>query len=383
MKKKTKKDRREHEVLMGLVDLYIKSGRPIGSNTLKENGFDSLSSATIRNYFSELEKEGLLKQPHISGGRIPTEEAFRLFAGEVAPHPQIDPVIEEKLQEIESLEVKNTSSLLHAAASLLSEATGLATFLSSVRFDHDFISEIKIVAIDHSRCLAIIVTDFGQILTEELNLEKKMSSFTQKRLETYFQWRLKGQLKENRPDNLDPHEEELAAKLYNELMVRYIVRYSNFSDEEIYKAGLSELLAYPEFSDPLALATGLSLFENLSQLRLLLSNCLKNGKLEFWIGEDLKPYSPTASGCSVIAIPYKIGQMNVGAIGVLGPLRMPYGALFGALEYTSERLSKILTKTYQKHKLTFRTPRSGTPYLEKEERKIAEQTTQKLLEIKE
>src|SRR5438045_1193035 len=78
--RKLPKADREHSVLLGLIELYLKTGKPIGSHTLQENGFDSLSSATIRNYFSKMEEAGYLKQQHTSGGRIPTQKAFRLYA---------------------------------------------------------------------------------------------------------------------------------------------------------------------------------------------------------------------------------------------------------------------------------------------------------------
>lgn len=80
--KKPGRDDRERKVLLGLVDYYIKTGKPVGSNTLKESGFGDLSSATIRNYFARLEEEGYLMQQHSSGGRIPTHSAYRIYAAE-------------------------------------------------------------------------------------------------------------------------------------------------------------------------------------------------------------------------------------------------------------------------------------------------------------
>src|SRR3970040_685252 len=77
--KKLPKTDREQAVLLGFIELYLKTGKPIGSQTLQESGFESLSSATIRNYFSKMEEEGYLKQQHTSGGRIPTAKAFRLY----------------------------------------------------------------------------------------------------------------------------------------------------------------------------------------------------------------------------------------------------------------------------------------------------------------
>ncbi len=180
IKKQSKKEGRAFQVLLGLVELYIETGKPIGSNTLKEQGFQSLSSATIRNYFAELEKQGLLRQPHSSGGRIPTNEALRLYATESLNFPKISPEIEENLQNMELGESRNITRYLQKHAENLSLLTGYAVFLSSVRFDQDFILDIKLVGIDTERLLCIMVTDFGQIFTEVLPLHQKLSAFSLK-----------------------------------------------------------------------------------------------------------------------------------------------------------------------------------------------------------
>jgi heat-inducible transcriptional repressor len=86
--KKPSKNERERQVLLVLVDYYIKTGRPVGSNTLKELGFTTLSSATIRNYFTRLEDEGFLIQQHASGGRLPTSKALRLYALDCLDSPE-------------------------------------------------------------------------------------------------------------------------------------------------------------------------------------------------------------------------------------------------------------------------------------------------------
>jgi heat-inducible transcriptional repressor len=376
----SKKHTREFLVLLGLVDLYLETGKPIGSNTLKEHGFQHLSSATIRNYFAELEKQGYLRQPHSSGGRIPTNEAFRFYAEEHLESIQSPPPeIEEKLQELELSSPRHLMRYLQTAAETLSEVTGFATFLTSVRFDQDFILDIKLVSIDQERILCVMITDFGQVLTEVLPISQKLSSFATKRIEAHLQWRLKGG---KQPENILLEEELVAQSIYNEIMVRYIVRYSNFSSEDIFRTGFSRLLAYPEFSDPLALTTGLSLFENSSHMRLLLSDCVRDGKLCCWIGKDLAPYASAAQGCSVLAIPYYIGQIKAGAVGILGPCRMPYRKLFSTLHYFSGTVSKSLTKSLLKFKLSFRQPRATHPYLAPLQRAIVDNTNLKLLEIK-
>jgi len=377
---RSKKAEREFQVLMGLVELYLDTGKPIGSYTLHEHDFKKLSSATIRNYFAELEKQGFLRQPHSSGGRIPTNDAFRLYANENFAQTQLLPEVEEKLQPLANMQSKNIATYLQHAAETLSQATNLATFLSSVRFDHDFIQNIKLLNIDSQRVLAVIVTNFGQILTEVLAQENKLSSFALKRIEAFIGWKVKGV---DKPTFLSREEKKYAQKFYNEIVVRYLVRYSNFSDEDIFRTGFSRLLTYPEFNDPVALSAGLSLFENTSQMRLLLNDSAREGKLRFWIGQDLAPYAVSNQSCSVIAIPYFIGQTIVGSIGILGPCRLAYPAIFGALKYFSEVVSISLTKSLNLHKLSFRQPRTGIPYIQQKERTIVDQTSQKLLEVKE
>lgn len=373
--KQSKREGRKIDVLLGLVELYLEEGKPIGSNTLRERGFESISSATIRNYFAELEQMGLLAQQHASGGRIPTQGAFRLYAERAQQSTTLPDSIQEGLKRIELLNTTSIATFLHQATEELARLTGFATFLSSVRFDHDLIQTVRLVSVDETRVLCVLLTDFGQILTEVLSTEERISSFSLKRIESYFSWRLQGKKGSGPTQPLDAHEERLALEFYNEILVRYIVRYSNFSDEEIYRTGFSHLLAYPEFNDPVVLASSLSLFENSTHMRLLLNDCARAGELSFWIGQDLTAYASGSVAASVLAIPFHIGQVTAGAVGLLGPCRMPYKTLFATLRAFSKLLSHHLSGSVSRQQLTFRHPRSHTPYIGQEERQMIDHQT--------
>lgn len=356
--KKSAKNDRERKVLMGLIEYYIKTGKPVGSNTLKDVGFADLSSATIRNYFAHLDEEGYLAQQHSSGGRIPTDKAYRLYAGECQAkigqtHPK-----SKNFDFLRNIDTRAISSLLQQAAEQLAALTHTAVFLSAPRFDQDFIIGIKLVPIDTSRCLCVLITDFGEIKTEILYMEHKIGTISAKRIEAYFNWRLNGQ---GKPENMTKEEEEIAQKLYNELLVRYVVGYSQFLEEDIYRTGFSTLLSHPEFHDPKLLANSLAFFENTHGMRLLLKDCSKHNTLKFWIGNELTTFSPQANpDCTVITIPYHVNNQPVGAVGILGPLRVPYPALFDTLNHFSERVGEALTRNLYKFKITFRTPKADT-----------------------
>lgn len=350
---KPPKDVREKQVLLGLVDLYLRTGMPVGSNTLREGGFEHLSAATIRNYFAQLEATGFLKQQHASGGRMPTQRAYKLYAQ--THFQQIPPLVEEELQQLQAsllCETREVATYLQQASETLSDLAGCAVFLSSPRFDQDFVVDVKFLAVDQSRCICVLITDFGLIHTELLLTGKKLSHFTLKRLEAYFHWKLTG----FDPPTLDPQEEKLAMRLYNEVVLRHIVTYTHFTQEDIYKTGFSKLLHYPDFNDASALAQSLSLFENTPALRNLIGACCKAKTLSCWIGDDLQPFLPSFGSFSVLAVPYSIHQTVAGAIGLLGPVRIPYKRLFALLTVASQCLSQSLTKSVYKHKISVRKP---------------------------
>jgi heat-inducible transcriptional repressor len=376
--KRPGKHDRERKVLLGLVEYYLKSNKPVGSNTLKEAGFGDLSSATIRNYFAHLEEEGYLSQQHASGGRIPTHKAFRLYANEYVETETCSPE-DDLFHNLRNGETHEIAAYLQKAAETLSTLSKNAVFLSSPRFDHDFIVGLKLVPIDHARCLCIMITDFGVIKTEVIPVDNKFSSFAVKRIESYFHWRLTGN---DKPTQLDHEEERFAQAIYNEIMVRYIVGYSNFSNEEIYRTGFSQLLNYPEFHDPLSLSSSLALFENTHSMQLLLKECSKMNRLKFWIGDDLSPVTADTPYCSVIAIPYHINQQSIGALGILGPARMPYRELFGMMRAFSASISTALTKSVYKFKIKFRQPQPGTAYIPSEVKPLLGHSSLMLLEDK-
>jgi len=364
---------RELKVLMSLVDLYIKSGQPVGSNTLKEADFPLLSSATLRNYFAHLEEEGFLTQQHASGGRIPTAKAYRAYAEESCNENETSSEDKDLLNGLRHRATRGITAYLEEAATRLSDVTGTAVFLSAPRFDHDFILHMKLIGLDSQRCLCAIVTNFGVIKTEVLHTEEPLSNFTVKRIENYFHWRLTGH---DKPQDLTNEEEGLAQEFYNEMMVRYIVGYSNFSDEEVFRTGFSQLLQYSDFDDVAALAAGLSLFENPHSMRLILRECTGANNLKFWIGDDLKSYATTHPNCAVIAHPYCIGHKAVGAIGILGPMRMPYKRYFALLRLFASYVEEALTKSVYKFKISYREPKQEALKIEQSERILLEDQSQ-------
>lgn len=365
--KKTKKEGRESRILFGLIELYIESAKPIGSHTLQENGFGDLSSATIRNYCAKLEEMGLLMQQHSSGGRIPTEKAFELFASYCREQINTHEILQALEPSIKDNETKEPVLFINQAIEELSQKLDLATFASSPRFDHDFIKDIKLTAIDACRTLAIIITNFGLIQTETLHSDKKLSSFTLKRIENFFKLKLQAQ---NATGLLSEQEMVIAETFYHEIIVRYIALHANFSKEDIVTTGFSTLLNYKELIDPQLLANSLSLFENKEALAALAKDTMKKKDLTIYMGDLLKIFNKAASSTFVIAIPYTINHTIAGVIAVCGPLRVPYKTVIKEMIVMSKKISDTLTRSLYKFKLSYRTASTESPTHLKSEDKL-------------
>ncbi len=359
--KKLSKTDRELAVLFGLIELYLKAGKPIGSHTLQEHGFESMSSATIRNYFSKMEESGLLVQQHTSGGRIPTAKAFRLYANAHINHGLLGKEQEEQIDEfLKEGSTKEIAGFLSRFAESLSELTKCAVFVSAPRFDQDFIQDIRLIRLDASKILSVLITNFGLIRTETVYLEKEVDGPFTRSAEEYFLWRMN---KGEKPLFKDEGQKKLAQKIYNEVIVRHVVGYANFPEEDVIRTGLSKLLSYPEFNDAASLASSLALLEDANEMRSILRKCIKENQIVSWIGDELYPFVPKDAEVSVIAIPYRINQSIAGAIALLGPMRVPYKNLFGLIQVFAEKLSFALTESVYKYQITFRQP-SGSKQIE-------------------
>ncbi len=75
---------RQALILKAIVEQYVKTAEPVASKTLADEYNLDVSSATIRNDMALLEEEGLIRAPHTSAGRVPTEEGYSFYISQFA-----------------------------------------------------------------------------------------------------------------------------------------------------------------------------------------------------------------------------------------------------------------------------------------------------------
>ena len=357
-KKGPSKQERVRMVLLGLVESYLEDGEPVGSETLRKKRFPDLSSATLRNYFSQLEKDGYLMQQHTSGGRIPTTKGYCAYTSYHQHNGYVTEKQDQVLKELSSYESLDLVTFLQAAAQTLTQLTNGAAFLASPRFDQDFVEDIKLLQLDTTRLLVVLITHFGTIRTEILNPNFQLAAGMVKKLEAYFLARIHSQLDQIA---IDADLVDRFQDLFNEVITRFLVYYGSFSHDEVYRSGLSNLLHFKELKNAQALADCLSLFDEPQRLKKLLRNAMTHKSTVCLIGDDLKDFVGFGSSCTALVAPCFVNYRAVGAIGCMTGICVDYRNLFGLVSRTAEAISNVLSRVSFKHQLNFRASEAEAP----------------------
>ncbi|MFM6940445.1 MAG: HrcA family transcriptional regulator [Candidatus Planktophila sp.] len=113
---------RRLEILRAIVEEYVQTQEPVGSKAIAENHALGISPATIRNEMAVLEEEGLIKQPHTSAGRIPTDRGYRIFVDKLAT---VKPLSNAERRAIETFlhGSNDLDDLVRRSAKLLADIT--------------------------------------------------------------------------------------------------------------------------------------------------------------------------------------------------------------------------------------------------------------------
>ena len=330
-------DERKKKVLQAIVEEYINTAEPVSSNSLITKYDLNCSSATIRNEMADLEKKGLLDKMHTSSGRVPSAKGYRYYVDELLKDDNIS--LEEVKYISEKLEskVNEIEDLTKITANTISEVTHYTTIAIGPKASEQIIEEIKFVLLGSRMILAVIMTDTQMVKETIIKFDEDISEKQVKTLNYVFNNKLKNQPIEiiNKP---------LEEYLYQEMsdMVKVIkpiieqIKKLLFEDNEIHMQGTRRELDLPEFNS-LQVAKN---FMNILDEKELIADMLNSGFAEdinVYIGgenekEELKDFS-------VITFKHKVGNKDIGTIGIIGPKRMDYSKVISVMKYISKKLN--------------------------------------------
>ena len=159
---------RRATVLKAVVEEYVVSAQPVASQTVTTSRDLGVSSATVRNDMTQLEREGYLTQPHTSSGRIPTDQGYRYFVDHFTAAGALPVGQRRAVADFFATTHRALEDLLHETSQLLARLTSHAAVVVGPIADAMRVRTAQLVALEPGTVLAIAVLGNGSVEREVL-----------------------------------------------------------------------------------------------------------------------------------------------------------------------------------------------------------------------
>lgn len=339
---------RSREVFRRLVEAYLDSGDPVGSRTLARGLAERVSPATIRNVMQDLEHLGLLESPHVSAGRIPTQQGLRLFVDGLLEVADLDQIDRARIDsQIESGETGDMAATLDRAGRVLSALTRGASLVLAPKHEAP-IKHIEFVALGPDRALVVLVTADGHVENRVFTPPPGQTPSTLRAaanfLNSVAEGRTLGELRGVIGDEIARRRREIDA-LAGALVAEGLAVWDDTggTHERLIVRGRAHLLEDRDIDADLDRIR--QLFDDLEAKRDIVRflELTEGGAgVRVFIGAETDLFS--LSGSSLVVSPYMNADRRiVGAVGVIGPTRLNYGRIVPIVDYTAQLVGRLLS----------------------------------------
>ena len=327
-----------------IVHEYNETTQPVGSKRLVSRYSLDVSPATVRHEMSMLTDAMLLRQPHTSAGRVPTEDGYRYFVRRLLGETEL-PSAEKRLISHQFHQApSDIEEWVRLSASILAQQTQVASLATAPRPARAIFKHLELISTRGPQVLLVLVLQGGEVRQQVLTLAESMD---QGQLDLAASQVTAACIGKNSEEVLHPSEEFSSLALdVMKLVAEVMARADAVWTGEIYRDGITNVLAQPEFADTDIGRNTLRLLEEQSFLEEVLSNVLSPnvGGVQVVIGgegawEELRE-------CTIVLARYGAPGYATGALGVLGPTRMAYGRTISTVRYVAGLLSDFVIDTF-------------------------------------
>ena len=320
---------RQNRLLKIIVEEYIKTARPVGSNqickTLK------CSSATVRNEMSELEDLELLEKTHTSSGRIPSEAGYRYYVDNLMEPKKMNGEDMLKLQIIFSNQQLELSDYLSKSLEIISDITNYTTIVLGKTSHENRLKEINIVPIDDKNLVVIVVTDKGVVEHKNITIDANIDEI--KKTVNLINDLIVGTPIDEVSTKLEFEIKPIIGRYVKEHEIIYNTFYQvfkDFSNKNINIVGKNNILEQPEFNNIDKVKEIFNKFESSDIVDKIEE---KDNEIKIYIGKE----SNLDDDMTIIKTSYKTNKQD-GTIAIVGPKRMDYERVVSLLEYIKKHI---------------------------------------------
>lgn len=337
---------RERDVMRFTVQEFIDSAKPVGSEMLCRKYFRDLSSASIRSVLAQLEERGLLRQPHLSAGRVPTEKGYRFF---------IDALMEPRALSSEERQAlsktgTNAAESLRDASKYLSSVSQQVGIATSPRLDNTIFKQVEFVRVGNDKILVIFIAKNNIIDQRLVQWQSppsqdelwKMAKYLNEMFSDATLSEIRRGIKmtlETRPNPVQRQALQLQHVVLNEVLSP-----DQAHDPQIFVEGQSHLFQKPEFAGGESMGDVFKAFEEKQTLLQILDLAMSapTESARIVLGSELG--HKELAGMAFVTRTYGAPDHPLGTVAIAGPTRMDYGKIVPVVDFAAQTLNKWFTK---------------------------------------
>jgi heat-inducible transcriptional repressor len=337
---------RKAAVLHAVVEEYVRTGEPVGSETIAEGAGIGVSSATIRNEMAALEELGFLSHPHTSAGRIPTDAGYRHYVDTLPARGRLKDVQRRAIASHFAEAILDLEEVLKGSVLLLSRLTQYAGLAVPPGASEEQLVRLELIDMGPT-LMVLAVGQHGRVDKQVLDRPEHWSEAafhgTERKLKTLeghtysaAQARLLQQAATVRAD-----EHDLL------LMVADVLRLATRGDRSthVVVGGVANLADEAQTWRRETLRRLFETLEREQEMLQVLQDVTTADDVNVTIGAE----HPTTGEweASIVTAPFKSGDINLGTIGIVGPTRMDYLSAMASVRAVARRLSDAATELDQ------------------------------------
>ncbi len=338
---------RTREILVALVRQFIANGFPVGSKLLAAQMPTPVSSATVRSILGGLEDSGFLIQPHVSAGRVPTEKAYRFYVDRVVTGAPLAPETARYIDQSLCGDSDRLERLMVKASQTLSEVSRNVGLVLAPALEEKLLEHIKFINLPDRRVLVVIVSKPDLVENRVVRLE---DPFTQDELDQaanflnaeFHGWSL-GTIR------LEVFHRMEADKILCDRLLRNVATlfmWGALSEEDpdgLIVDGTAKILDDPEFADVQKVRQLVKTLEEKAKLARIVEACLQTPEagVRTLIGRENA--EKQMHHCALVVAPLHYRHRAVGALGVVGPMRMEYDRAMSTVGYVARLCSQLIS----------------------------------------
>jgi heat-inducible transcriptional repressor len=334
---------RQELILRLVVDAYLASGKPVSSKEIAEQPQVEAGPSTVRAELAALEAAGYLTHPHTSAGRVPTELGYRHHVDLMmaAGGPPAEASVELELRREIDAAMRETTAALAQVTDLMAVVTAPPETVAAT------IRRVEVLRLQPTRVMVVAIASNGAVAKRTFDFPGPVDPGLVEWASSYLNESLAGMGLGARMIAgrlADPELGLVEAKFVATLGAAFTELEEEESADTLYTEGAARLLSEAHSSDLPRVDRLMTALEERASLLGMLRSTLEERSVFLWIGGE-NP-QPELRSVSVVGANYGLAYRNLGAVGVVGPLRMDYATAISSVRGAARELSRYCETVY-------------------------------------